>query len=109
EDPIAIAYREKKLTRNFQGYALPLAEDLVGLGVSSIGFIGGAFFQNCKTIESYETALKSGQLPVERGYLLSGEDLLRQWVILSLMCHFEVDKAVFARRFGKPFEAHFQK
>lgn len=39
EDPLTIAYKEKKLTRNFQGYSLEKANDMIGLGVSSIGYL----------------------------------------------------------------------
>jgi len=108
-DPIAMAYREGNLTRNFQGYSLHLADDMIGLGVTSIGYIENAFFQNTKTIESYRSAVQQNRLPVERGYLLQEEDLLRRWVIQSLMCHFRVDKQEFQRQFYEPFDAHFHK
>lgn len=107
-DPIAMAYAEKKLTRNFQGYALQLADDMIGLGVTSIGYLENAFFQNLKTIEEYKEAIELGKLPVHRGYVLKEEDLLRRWVIQSLMCHFELDKREFARRFGSLFDKHFE-
>ena len=108
-DSLVQAYRDKQLTRNFQGYARHMADDLIGLGVTAIGYVEGAFFQNCKTLEAYQTAIAAGRLPTYRGYVLQEEDLLRQWVIQSLMCHFSLDKRDFQRRFHTPFDVHFAK
>lgn len=109
EDPLTVAYREKKLMRNFQGYSLSLAEDMMGLGVSSIGFLENGYFQNKKTISEYGQAIHRGELPLERGYLLHEEDLLRRWVIQKIMCHFSVDKQEFALKFHIPFDVYFMK
>jgi len=108
-DSLAKAYQDKTLDRNFQGYALALSEDMIGLGVSSIGFLEGAFFQNMKTIDEYKMALRQGELPIHRGYILQEEDLLRRWVIQTIMCHFSLDKDEFHRRFGIPFALYFVK
>ncbi len=109
QDSLAAAYRGKNLTRNFQGYAVEKAEDLLGFGVTSIGFMEGAFLQNVKTIEEYKSRIKNGRIPVLRGFVLNPEDHLRRWVIQELMCRFELDKRVFLRRFGERFEDHFAK
>jgi len=106
-DSLAKAYRGKTLDRNFQGYAISLSEDMIGLGITSIGYLEGAFFQNMKTIAEYKAALERRQLPVARGYVLQGEDLLRRWVIQKIMCHFSLDKQEFQRRFGAAFDEHF--
>jgi len=108
-DPLRAAYREKKLTRNFQGYSVQLAEDLIGLGVTAIGFLESSFFQNVKAIEEYETLIGKGDLPVLRGFVLSEEDKRRRFAIQTLMCHFELDKGEFEKQFGFSFDAHFSK
>jgi oxygen-independent coproporphyrinogen-3 oxidase len=92
QDSISKAYREGKLTRNFQGYSVEKAEDMIGFGLTAIGYLEGAYFQNKKNLEEYQSSLSRGELPVERGYLLSQEDLRRRDAIQSLMCHFEIDK-----------------
>jgi oxygen-independent coproporphyrinogen-3 oxidase len=97
------------LTRNFQGYSVELAEDMMGLGMSSIGFLEQGYFQNSKTIEEYAASLDSNRLPVQRGYLLSDEDIRRRFAIQSFMCQFSCDKSAFARRFGLDFDDHFAK
>lgn len=95
-DPMAQAYRAKTLTRNFQGYAVQLAEDMIGFGLTSIGFLEKGYFQNEKGLDAYQNRLADGHLPIVRGYLLTAEDALRREAIQSWMCHFELDK----RRFG---------
>ncbi len=81
-----------KLTRNFQGYAPELAEDMIGFGLTSIGFIENGYFQNIKELEKYQEMLDQKKLPISRGYLLSEEDRRRRKIILDWMCYFEVEK-----------------
>jgi oxygen-independent coproporphyrinogen-3 oxidase len=109
EDSMAAAYREEKLTRNFQGYSVEAAEDMLGLGVSSIGCMSGVYLQNVKTLEEYESRVMKGQLPVLRGFALKSEDLLRRWVIQQIMCRFRIEKQLFEERFGIAFDVCFAK
>jgi oxygen-independent coproporphyrinogen III oxidase len=106
-DTMAEALREKRLTRNFQGYAVKRAEDMLGFGMTSIGFFENAYFQNEKTLEEYEAKLGCGELPMSKGYPLQEEDLRRRFCIQSLMCRFDLDKAEFSSQFGLDFDAHF--
>jgi oxygen-independent coproporphyrinogen-3 oxidase len=108
-DSLAIAYKGKKLTRNFQGYAVQSAEDVLGFGVTAIGFLEGAYFQNAKTIDEYQSRLSHGELPLFRGIVLQKEDHLRRFVIQEIMCRFSIDKLQFATLFGEPFDLHFAK
>lgn len=107
EDELAISYRTKNLQRNFQGYTVKRAEGLIGLGLSSIGNLSDLYVQNHKTLESYYQTLDQGILPVVKGKKLSHEDLLRRWVIHTMMCHFELDKMLFFQRFEKNFDEYF--
>ena len=102
-DPMSKAYFERRLTRNFQGYSMKLADDMIGMGVTSIGFIENAFFHNLKDLADYQNCVARGSLPVHRGFILSEEDIRRRWIIQSLMCHFELDKREYEDRFGHPF------
>ena len=92
EDDLAVAQRQGRLTRNFQGYSSSGDADIVGLGVSAIGKLGAAYSQNVKELEQYYARLDDGQLPVLRGIELSADDLVRRAVIQALACHFEVSK-----------------
>lgn len=89
-DALAVAKRQGRLHRNFQGYSTQSDCDLVALGVSAIGRIGATYSQNAKTLEEYYDALDQGRLPIVRGLAVTRDDLLRRSVIMALMCQGEV-------------------
>ena len=89
-DALAVAKRQGRLHRNFQGYSTQPDCDLIGLGVSAIGRIGATYSQNAKTLAEYGDLLDQGRLPIVRGLALTRDDLLRRAVIMSLMCQGEV-------------------
>ena len=86
EDALAVAKRQGRLHRNFQGYSTQPDCDLIGLGVSAIGRMGGTYSQNAKTMEDYVDMLDHGQLPVVKGLALSRDDLIRRAWIMAIMC-----------------------
>ena len=90
EDALAVAKRQGRLHRNFQGYSTQPDCDLIGLGVSSIGRVGATYSQNAKTMDEYCDLLDQGQLPVVRGLALTRDDLIRRAVIMALMCQGQV-------------------
>ncbi|RYY68857.1 MAG: oxygen-independent coproporphyrinogen III oxidase, partial [Comamonadaceae bacterium] len=89
-DALAVAKRQGRLHRNFQGYSTQPDCDLIGLGVSAISRIGPTYCQNAKTLDQYEDHLRQGRLPTERGLALDRDDLARRAVIMALMCQGEV-------------------
>jgi oxygen-independent coproporphyrinogen III oxidase len=86
DDALAVAKRQGRLHRNFQGYSTQPDCDLIGLGVSSIGRMGGTYSQNAKTMEEYVDMLDQGQLPIVKGLTLSRDDLIRRAWIMAIMC-----------------------
>jgi len=109
DDELAVAARERRLHRNFMGYSVMPASDMVAFGVSGIGEVQGAFFQNEKKLSTYYEALDAGGLPIKRGYLLDEDDRIRQHVIRQIMCNFWVSKADVAERFGVEFDDYFSR
>ena len=85
-DSLAIAKRQGRLHRNFQGYSTQPDCDLIALGVSAIGKVGATYSQNVKTLDEYYDSIDAGVLPVQRGLALSRDDLVRRAVIMSIMC-----------------------
>jgi oxygen-independent coproporphyrinogen-3 oxidase len=90
EDDLAVAQRQGRLQRNFQGYSTHADTDLLGFGISAISQVGPTYSQNVKTLEEYYDRLDHGTLPVARGIELTADDLVRRALIQCLMCHFEV-------------------
>ncbi|OFW04750.1 MAG: oxygen-independent coproporphyrinogen III oxidase [Acidobacteria bacterium RIFCSPLOWO2_02_FULL_67_36] len=106
-DDLAQASGERRLHRNFMGYTTRPAPDMLGVGVSAIGDVRGAFAQNVKKLPVYYAAIDSGRFPIERGYALSADDLIRRTVITELMCNFHVDRGRVEARFGIDFQSYF--
>lgn len=90
DDALAVAKRQGRLHRNFQGYSTQPDCDLIGLGVSSIGRIGSTYSQNAKTVDEYYDYLDQGHFPVVRGLALSRDDIVRRAVIMALMSQGQV-------------------
>jgi oxygen-independent coproporphyrinogen-3 oxidase len=90
DDELAVAQRQGRLQRNFQGYSTCADSDLIGLGCSAIGKIGPTYYQNQKRLDDYYAVLDAGRLPVARGLELTQDDIVRRAVIQALACHFRL-------------------
>jgi oxygen-independent coproporphyrinogen-3 oxidase len=107
DDELALALSKRRLHRNFMGYTVKMGSDMVGVGVSSIGDVRSSFAQNVKKLSTYYAALDEGRFPIERGYLLNDDDVIRREVITRLMCNFYLDCREIESRFGIDFESYF--
>lgn len=109
QDELAKAFNRGKLYRNFMGYTVKPADEYLGLGLTSIGFLEKSYFQNHKILREYYASLDKGKLPIERGMELSLDDQIRRWTINSLMCRFQIDKIVFKESWGEDFDIYFEE
>ena len=107
DDELAIAQRENKLYRNFQGYSTHSECDLIGLGVTSIGSVGDSYSQNQRTLEDYAQSLGNDKLPVFRGITLNEDDKIRRTVITRLICHFSLDISKIEKELDIDFNDYF--
>ncbi|MDX1598918.1 MAG: oxygen-independent coproporphyrinogen III oxidase [Marinobacter sp.] len=107
DDSLAVAQREGRLHRNFQGYTTHSDCDLVSLGVSAIGQTNDAYFQNNHDLPSWEAAIDAGQLAITKGVNLTRDDRIRRWVIGQLICQFRLDRQQFASEWGEDFDGYF--
>ena len=103
EDELAIALREGRLQRNFQGYSTYADCDLVAIGVSSIGKIGDTYSQNERDLEQYYAELDNNRLPIMRGFQLSDDDVMRRQIIQDLMCRFALELSDYRADFAEYF------
>ncbi len=92
DDSLACAARESRLRRNFQGYTDDRCDVLIGLGASSISKFPQGYVQNAAGTAVYQKAVRAGNLPTDRGHVLTVDDTLRSFVIERLMCDFGVDQ-----------------
>jgi len=106
-DPLAIAKRQGRLHRNFQGYSTQPDCDLIALGVSAIGRVGSTYSQNSKTLDDYYNHINQGKLPVVKGLTLSSDDLVRRAVIMALMCQGELEFESIELAYMIDFKSYF--
>ena len=59
-------------------------------------------------MDEYEKALDSGVLPYCKGIYLTGDDLIRKAVIMSLMSNFALDIKAVEDKFGIKFFEYFK-
>ena len=88
-DQLYRSMKSKTLHRNFMGYTSGKTQLMLGLGMSSISDSWYAFAQNNKSLEEYKYLISRNEIPVFRGHLLTGEDLIIRKHILNIMCHFQ--------------------
>ena len=91
EDSLAVARKQGRLHRNFQGYTTDDAGALLGFGASAIGSRPQGYVQNAVPIPEYRDAIRGGRLATARGTRVSAHDRLRRAIIERLMCDFAVD------------------
>jgi oxygen-independent coproporphyrinogen-3 oxidase len=107
DDELSRAVEARTLSRNFMGYTVQSARDMVALGITGIGDVQGAYVQNVKKLPEYYDALKAGRFPITRGYALDPDDVLRRYVITQIMCNAYLDIPEVERLFGITFRERF--
>jgi oxygen-independent coproporphyrinogen-3 oxidase len=106
-DELAVAQRQGRLHRNFQGYSTHADAEMVSCGVSAISAVGATYSQNEKTLDAYYDKIERGELPIARGIVLSTDDILRRIIIQTLMCHFELSIAALELAHPISFASYF--
>jgi len=90
------------------GYTVMPASDQVGVGVTSIGDVAGAYVANEKKLVRFERSVAEGRLPVDRGLLRTPEDELRRAVIHRIICTLKLDYSWIEENFGVNPRTHFE-
>lgn len=80
--------------------------DMLGIGVSSFGHIGGVHYQNEKDFDPYIEQVESGEFPIHRALEIdSDQRLIRELVLQFKIGH--VDGAYFRAKFNVAIEQRF--
>ncbi len=114
EDSLAVAARSGTMHRNFMGYTTRYGsdrqpEDMLALGVTSIGDMGGAFGQNVKLQREWREMVERGEFPIERGHRRTYDDRERRRIILDLMCNFRLSFADYEGEGKVPFTVRYEE
>ncbi|MBC2604623.1 oxygen-independent coproporphyrinogen III oxidase [Pelagicoccus albus] len=107
DDPMVKAQEAKTLQRNFQGYSLHADVEICAFGMSAISQSKNSFRQNQKDLDAYYKMLDEGDIPLEKGYLLTPDDQIRREVIMRLMCDLELDFQARGESNGVDFQNYF--
>jgi oxygen-independent coproporphyrinogen-3 oxidase len=109
EDSMAVALREGRLHRNFQGYTDDDGRSIVAFGASAISSLPDGFAQNIVETGAYSRAVNAGELPIAKGVVFRGEDKMRSAIIERLMCDMEVDLDQIRKEFAPDREEFFDE
>lgn len=99
-DSMAVAFEDRTLRRNFQGYTTDKGEVLLGFGASAIGHLPQGYVQNEVQIGAYAQNIAAGRLATAKGYGLTADDRLRADIIERIMCEFSADLGDICARHG---------
>jgi oxygen-independent coproporphyrinogen-3 oxidase len=108
DDELTVAQRNGTLQRNFQGYSTHADCDLVSMGVSAISKVCDNFSQNVRDLEAYYRLIDAGKLPIDRGFEVEPDDLLRRDIITHIMCNFYLDIPAAEKKWRFSFSEKFK-
>jgi len=106
-DELAVAQRQKKLQRNFQGYSTRAGSDIYAFGMSGVSQVPDAYWQNEKELPKWQAAVNAGNPPLHKAYFLTDEDKIRRETIMRTMCDLSLDFPSMSQKLGIQFEQYF--
>lgn len=87
-DELSVALKINQLHRNFQGYcSKETTGQVYAFGTSSISQLNKMYAQNTKNAVNYIKRINSEGIAVERGYVLSTDEIIIRQVINEIMCN----------------------
>ncbi len=100
-DALAVAVKENRLRRNFQGYTDDECDILLGVGASSISALPGGYVQNNPHMGRWRQSVRRGHLPIARGIALDEPARFYRAAILQILSQGKVDLAAHCAAFGR--------
>ena len=82
EDPLALAARQKRLQRNFQGYTTDTAATMLGFGATSIGKTPFGYVQNTPEPGAWSRQVNEGIAPIAKGRALTEHPWQSDFILL---------------------------
>lgn len=107
-DDLTLALNAGKLGRNFMGYAPHVGEHMVSMGPSAISNIGNVYHQNHKNLNQWTQSINEGHFAMSKGIKCTSDDLLRRWVIHTLMSEFKLIWSDFEAKWNIDGKAYFR-
>ncbi|WP_346855948.1 oxygen-independent coproporphyrinogen III oxidase [uncultured Draconibacterium sp.] len=90
-DELDIAFKNRTLHRNFQGYCTrETTGQVYAFGATGISQLDSAYAQNVKDTNTYVQLINEGKLTIEKGYVLSRSQKIIRHVINEVMCNYYI-------------------
>ncbi|UWR25858.1 oxygen-independent coproporphyrinogen III oxidase [Sulfitobacter sp. S223] len=104
-DSLALASKEGRLHRNFQGYTDDQSPTLLGFGASAISKFAQGYAQNAPATFAYQERINATGFASFKGFEMCTDDALMARVIEDLMCRFTFDEKTLCQAFPDHREA----
>ncbi len=108
-DALAQAFKHKRVWRNFIGFTPGRVRNMIGVGPSATSVFGDCYAQNVYDLFAYYQAGVGTRFPIERGHLMSQDDLIRREAIFRILCDLRLDWNWLGERFQIDPERYFEE
>jgi oxygen-independent coproporphyrinogen III oxidase len=108
DDELSSAKQQGRLFWNRLGYTTQADADEIGLGASALGSVGPTHSRNRRALDEYYAALAGGDVPIDAGYQMSPDELLRRAIALGLLCHSRVSVGTIEQSYLVNFRDYFR-
>ncbi len=108
-DAMAQALREKRVWRNFSGFTPGHVHNMIGVGASATSAVGNTYAQNVYDLFAYHQAGVGRRFPIERGLILTDDDVIRRDVIFRILCDRSLDWREVGETHGIDPERYFEE
>ncbi len=99
KDDVSKSVKNRKAYYNSFGATTGECKSILAIGRSSYSTFGdGLYYQNLYDQKEYQTKLQNGKIPLERGWIMSKDDLIRREIIKDIRTYFDLDfKKIFSK------------
>jgi oxygen-independent coproporphyrinogen-3 oxidase len=107
---VSKSLKKKKTYYNSFGATTGECTSVLALGRSSYSTIGDdLYYQNHYIQNDYQIKLENGIIPVERGWTLDKDTILRRDIIKNIRTYFSIDKNEISDKYQINFDKYFSK
>jgi oxygen-independent coproporphyrinogen-3 oxidase len=100
EDDVTKSLNKRRAYYNSFGATTGLCTDILALGRSSYSTIGSVYYQNHYSQSEYQSKIEQGNIPIERGWSLNKDDIIRREVIKQIRTYFDINFLDIFQKFG---------
>lgn len=109
-DDVSKSLSKGKAYYNSFGATTGDCTSVLALGRSSYSTIGDdLYYQNFYKQNEYQSFLEAGKIPLERGWILDKDTIIRREIIKNIRTYFELDKEIINEKYNINFDKYFKE